>query len=467
MPRPIRQVYISVPSQPNSPSKRYPPTSQSLLSKRELYSDLLSFEMIFLLYFFSNVFQVILPKMPVDLTYVWLAMSVLLGISLIFIEGIYLPGLVLVSSCLPWLIWVNLSVLWTPSLTQAWIYLKLVNFVNMWCLVAGSMIIAQSRDRTLRFIKLMISFSFMIALIGIIIYLRYGSFKFAGWMDQGRVYNSWGRAVANGAVILTVIFFRASLFSWRKLFTGSLLGLCVLFILISSSRSALLSVVTPCIFYMIIMLPPVGRKGIRMVRGAVLMPGVLICLSVVVIALVGSGYHIDTVARIRQVVVQSNDPDMVTGANRWAYYSAAVNLILNSPIVGHGVRSFARLYKHNEVPGTQPHNIFLEILSDTGVIGLLLFLYFIYVAIRHLRISRLRTDPMLLTVAMLFVSRFTAVQFGEDISGQQEIFVFIGLLALCQSSAAGNDSYPPHGMRGPASWRVASLRRRVKTDGPE
>ena len=44
--------------------------------------------------------------------------------------------------------------------------------------------------------------------------------------------------------------------------------------------------------------------------------------------------------------------------------------------------------------------------------------------------ERLRSDPMLLAVTMLFFSRFTAIQFGADLSSQQEIFVFIGFLAL-------------------------------------
>lgn len=442
-----------------APSNSAQASSRSISITGMLYDDLLSFEMVFMLYLFSNVFQFILPTMPVDLTYVWLAMSVIFGLSIILNSGIYLPGLTLVSSCLPWLLWTNASVLWTPSVTQAWTYLKIVNFVNVWCLIVGAMIISQKRERMLRFLKLMIIFSVVVAAIGVFIYLRYGSFKFAGWAGQGRVYNSWGRSVANGAVIMTVIFFRSHLFTLRQAVTSGLLGLCVLFVLISSSRSALLSVITPCIFYWFIVLLPLGRKGIKMMQGALLMPIILLCVSASIVILVYSGRHIDTIARMRQVVVQSNDPDMVTGANRWAYYSAAVKLIFRSPINGHGVRSFAPLYKHNEVEGTQPHNIFLEILSDTGVIGFLLFLLFLYIAVRPLQLQRLRTDPMLLTVAMLFVSRFTAVQFGEDISGQQEIFVFIGLLALCPSSVGiGAPS------SGPVSTRVGEDRDGVDTD---
>lgn len=409
------------------------PTRQGvrgLFAPRTLLSDACSFEMVFMLFLYSNAFQVILPKMPVDLTYVWLGLSIILSVVVIVREGLYLPGLLLVAACLPWLLWLNLSVLWTPSHTQVWTYLKIVNIVNVWCLVAGAMVVAHKRERMLRFFKIMIFFSVIIALFGAQIYIRHGSFKFAGWVDAGRVYNNWGRAVANGAVILTLLTLRARMFSKHQLVTGGLLSLCIFFILVSSSRSALLCVATPCLFYLLVTFLPGGRKGLSMNRGALLLPvGLVLVVSVLVVA-IGSGYKVDSVARMGKVVAQSDDPDMVTGANRWAYYAAAVNLIFQAPVMGHGARGFAPLYKHNEVEGTQPHNVFLEILSDTGFVGLVLFLFFLYVAWRPLPLQRLRSDPMVLAVAMLFVSRFTAVQFGADLSSQQEIFVFIGLLAI-------------------------------------
>ncbi|MFZ1425975.1 MAG: O-antigen ligase family protein [Geminicoccaceae bacterium] len=406
------------------------PEARGIFAPRTLLSDACSFEAVFLLYLYSNAFQLMLPKLPIDMTYIWLGLSALVGFAVIAREGFYLPGLVLCSAALPWLAWVNLSTLWTPSHLQVWTYLKLLNFVNVWCLIAGAMIIAHKRERMLRFMKIMIFFSVIVACVGAGIYIRYGSFKFAGWVDAGRVYNNWGRATANGAVILTLLALRARMFSMHQIFTGGLLAVCVFFILISSSRSALLCVATPCLLYLMVTFLPGGRKGLSINRGALLLPLILVLVGAILAAAIGSGYKVDSVARMGKVVAQSDDPDMVTGANRWAYYAAAIKLIFESPVVGHGARSFAPLYKQNEVEGTQPHNIFLEILSDTGFVGLVLFLFFLYVAWRPMPLQRLRSDPMALAVAMLFISRFTAVQFGADLSSQQEIFVFIGLLAI-------------------------------------
>ncbi len=415
---------------PFSFTARPQPGWRGLFGPRVLLSDLCSFETVFLLFLYSNAFQLLLPKLPIDLTYVWLGLSALLAVAVVFREGIYLPGLTVAAAALPWLVWLNLSTLWTVSHTQVWVYMKLVNFVNMFCLLAGAMVIAHKRERVLRFFKVMIFFSIIIALVGAQIYIVHGSFKFAGWVDAGRVYNNWGRAAANGGVVLTLLALRSRTFSLHQIVTGGLLALCVFFVLVSSSRSALLCIATPCMFYLIVTFAPIGRKGLAMTRGALLLPLGLVVIAGVLVVAIESGYRVDSVARMNKVVAQSDDPDMVTGANRFAYYAAAIDLILQSPVVGHGARSFAPLYKQNEVVGTQPHNIFLEILSETGVVGLILFLFLLYVAWRPLPLQRLRSDPMALAVAMMFISRFTAVQFGADLSSQQEIFVFIGLLAV-------------------------------------
>jgi hypothetical protein len=51
-------------------------------------------------------------------------------------------------------------------------------------------------------------------------------------------------------------------------------------------------------------------------------------------------------------------------------------------------------------------------------------------AIRPLTLTRLRGDPMMLCVTMLFAGRFVAAMLGADLAYQQVMFLTIGLLAL-------------------------------------
>ena len=422
---------------------------------RTVVSDACSFEGVFLLFLYSNVFQFLLPTLPVDSTIIFFCMSVGLGVWIIYREGIYLRGFILVTSFIPYLLWLLLSATWSPSRILKLEYLQIMFTLNLWCLIATAMIISHKRERMLRFVRFVVVLSLVIAIVGAFIYFRYGTFKFAGWEEGTRAYNQWSRAVVGGAAVLLFLFLRARFASPQQVAFGALLAVCTFFIFVAGSRSALLSLVTPCVLMLAVTLLPKGSEGLRFTPAAVLLPLVMAGAVVGVAMLVASGYRIETVARLQAVLAQAENTEMVMGANRWDYYVEAMRQIIQSPIIGGGVRSFAIIYRQAELSGSHPHNIILEVISDTGMIGLLLFLFFIYMAVRPLSMRRLRSDPIMLLVAMLFVSRMTAAMFGADLSNQQEVFVFIGILALRPISARFLSA---RGYRKPHSLQASGMR---------
>ena len=207
-------------------------------------SHLFSFELVLVLYIYSNVFQTILPPLPVDSTVIFFVLSVGCGGLVILKEGIYLRGFSLVMAFLPYLVWAALSLAWTPSRQLVYEALQLLATVDLWMLIVGAMILAHKRARMVRFLTLTAVLAASRRLHGPHVYFVYGSFKYAGW-DVGRVYNEWGRAVANGAIVLLILFLRSRFVSARQFLLGLLLGLCALFIFIASSRSALLILAVP------------------------------------------------------------------------------------------------------------------------------------------------------------------------------------------------------------------------------
>lgn len=388
-----------------------------------------SFEMVVVLYLYSNVFQPLLPPLPLDTTVVFFLFSVGFGGLVVLREGIYLRGLYLSMAFLPYLLWAAASLAWTPSRQLVYENLQLLFTVDLWMLITGAMIIAHKRERMMRFLTLLTIFSVIVAIMGTGIYLRYGSFKYAGW-DVGRVYNEWGRATANGTIVLLILFLRSRLASLRQLLFGLLLALCVVFLLIASSRSALLVVVVPALLFMAVNAAPPGRQGFALSRAQVLLLLVGAMAVTAVVFLLSSGYKIDTISRFAKIFEQAENTDLVMGPNRFDYYAAALHYFFLSPLIGHGVRAFSLLHQGFEHPGVHAHNIFLEILADSGVIGLAAFLLLLLVAIRPLTLTRLRGDPMMLCVTMLFAGRFMAAMLGADLAYQQVMFLAIGLLAL-------------------------------------
>lgn len=404
------------------------PGSLSLLLRTAI-SAVVSFEMIVVLYIYSNVFQVLLPPLPVDTTVVFFLLSLGLGGLIILREGIYLRGLYLVMAFLPYLFWAILSLAWTPSRTLVYDNLKLLLTVDLGLLIVSAMVIAHKRERLVRLLTLIAAMSLFVAVLGLSVYLIYGSFKYAGW-DVRRVYNEWGRAVGNGTVVFLILFLRSRLLSLRQLVLGVLVLLCVAFILVSSSRSALLSVVTPALLFMAVNAAPPGRRGFALSRAQILLLLFGSAAVAGVVTLISSGYQIDTIQRLMKVLNQAENTDMLLQANRFDYYAAAVSYFFQSPIIGNGVRSFSIMMRGYELPGSEPHNIFLELLCDTGLVGFFLFLLLLLQAIRPITLNRLRADPLLLCAAMLFTARFTTAMFGQDLAYQNMMFFSLGLLAL-------------------------------------
>lgn len=417
---------------------------------------LVSFETLFGLFLYSNVFQSVLPPLPVDLTLVFAAASVASAGLIILREGVYVRGLVVVCAVVPFLGWMLFSLGWTPSrvLAKTAIFGNLG--INLWALVAGGLVMAHRHDRVQRFLTVLLALATVTAGLGLAIYLLYGSFKYAGWQDAGRVYNVWGRAAAMGAVIAFVGAFTARLGSLRQFASAGALALIVTFVLVAGSRSALLVAVLPCLLVFAVYAPWNDSRRLKL-------PAIYI-LAVVVLAAVGAAVSIylanggdsETLDRFGRLMEQAENPDMVMGPNRFKYYAGALQLWFEAPFMGHGVAGFSMRFLGREVPGTHAHNIFLEILTDLGLIGLALFLSFLVVALRPVGLRRLRGDPAFLCVFLLFVGRFTSAMVGAELAYQQALFAFLGLLAMRPPKAAAPLPDPRRRPEGAAAENTAA-----------
>lgn len=391
---------------------------------------IVSFEMVFVLYFYSNLFQPLLPPLPVDLTIVLVLVAMAWSGVIILREGVYVRGLTLVLALLPFCFWSAMSIGWSLSRTLGYDYVVILLTINLWCFAASALVLSKDRERMMRFLVLMTVMALIIATLGLGIYARYGSFKFAGWVDAGRIYNTWGRGTANGAIVLLLVALLARPGSLKSLTAGGLLGICILFLFVASSRSALLSFVAASMMCFFVYLPRLGRGTVEISRVQLFfMLGAVVAVVAVAYAL-NSGAQIDTINRFQTLQQQAEDPDMVSGPNRFAYIDAALRYIYQSPIWGHGVGTYSILFYGREVPGAHPHNTILEILVAGGAIGLILFLLPVWLAVRNLSLGGLRNDPLLLCVTMLFASRVVAAMVGADLSTQQPVFIFWGMLAL-------------------------------------
>lgn len=226
---------------------------------------------------------------------------------------------------------------------------------------------------------------------------------------------------------------------------------CMLLIYLNRSRPAY------AIFYFCLMVALValtlnlgGRAGILrlVVAGLVLVlfSGrlrilkllILFAIAILVFFLIAAYTHFlielaaweylpDSIARLITITLETNL--MEGGEARVGLGMAAIYIWLDNPIVGAGLGGYPSAANLAWEFG-YPHNIILEILAETGLIGVSLFLFFLYthaaVVVKSL-ISN-PEDRASLVKLLIFAVSFSVSMFSSDLTDREYPF-FIGILA--------------------------------------
>ncbi|MCB2054653.1 MAG: O-antigen ligase family protein [Geminicoccaceae bacterium] len=399
-----------------------------------LLSHLFSFEVVFGLYLYSNALKLIipLPPLPADETVLLAALSILIGGTVMVREGLRVDGLVTVGAFLLFVTYAFVSWSWSASTMLAPRYLTYYATFQFWNIAAGALILANSRERMVRFVLVILTLSTFIALAGIYIYLTYGSFRFyQGFEGSGRVYNRWGYAASMGVVIAFAILAYSSSFSLKQLLSLVLLGVLGYFILVASSRGSLLAVIGGCAAILATGMPKISRdQSIRLNRAQIIAVVVIVSIVAVIAVQLTMGTSFATFRRFVKLYEQAQNVNLVFGANRFSYWDAALRYWYSAPLFGHGIGNFSILFYSKEILGSHAHNLVLELLADMGFVGLCLFGVLLWSAFRHLSFVRLSNDPLLLVVFMLAISRLTVGMYSTELAAMDELFVCIGMLTL-------------------------------------
>ncbi len=206
------------------------------------------------------------------------------------------------------------------------------------------------------------------------------------WMStapypQFGVPNDLGILAITGIVALT--FFRENQAGLQRGFLVAVVAAVISCLLIYRSRGGIL-VLTALAVYLIC------RR--RQLRWVYILPGIAL-LGVVIDALSGFAFLLK-VAQVQTV------------STRIPLWIAAVNMFVEAPLLGHGPGSFALMYRDfvdqamlpdwiliDERDMPWPHNLYLELLAERGIMGLLAFGAIVTITLRLIALSCYRTGP--------------------------------------------------------------------------
>ena len=119
-----------------------------------------------------------------------------------------------------------------------------------------------------------------------------------------------------------------------------------------------------------------------------------------------------SISKIKKIIID----------NPWtAHYLTAFEIFKDSPLLGKGIRSFR--YECEKYPdikssyansrcSTHPHNLFLEILSEVGIVGLILFILIFYEFIKIKKISYSNNIIFYLLIAFILPVKPTGAIFS-------------------------------------------------------
>jgi O-antigen ligase len=229
---------------------------------------------------------------------------------------------------------------------------------------------------------------------------------------QGRVSSFFGDELIMGSFIsrLTPLliggFLLLNINKHKNLFIGFIFAISTILVLLSGERTALFNFI-----FFIILFSLFGNYNLKLIKKYIYIFLVMILSFFVIEALVLD--RSDSKNRFFNKTTEQLFSETSSG-KKINFYSetheklaiTSINIWNNNIIFGAGPKTFRKecsqerilLIENNQLCATHPHNIFFQLLAETGVIGI--FFYFIFVLILlldfiNLRKNKLSTDSSL------------------------------------------------------------------------
>jgi hypothetical protein len=355
---------------------------------------LVSFEFLFALFVFGGTFKAnptFAWLFPIDPTLLCGAASMLVGLLILFRDGLYRPAVIPIALYFTLCSWVIVSIAWT-SMHQfpaiLWHLMRIV-VLNGWVLVGACGIVAADRRRVTRFLVVIVIFALAAAIDWIV---HAGALSRVGFLED-RSYQNTARMIASGFLVLfgVLIFGRFRWTEWSASAAGAVLFFYAL--LLTGARAPLVGLVLG-VLLMLAMAARLANRQIRIRTGA--LPALLVALALIgfIVVLLQSGTETWTMRRLQNLFRFFANLDLATtgeagdrsAGTRVEYLYAALRYWSSSwqaVVFGNGLLSFPQSFS-GRYTAAHPHNIPLEILTEFGLVGFVIFAALVASLLMHM-----------------------------------------------------------------------------------
>lgn len=399
------------------------------LERLPVFELLVAFSLFPAVYTGADRLQPLEAVSPVTPYYLAFAAAMILGAAIVVREGSVDGRSVLVlGAAVAFVGWAALSLQWTVGTdAYAWQKLSRLAVINT-TLLAFGLVLASSRRRV-------VAFGFVMGLVGVWLTLEaiyavsvLETLPFATVGSE--TYLTHGRAIGFAVPIATYLAVSHPDRVIRTL-CGLLVGLLVVGLLLVGSRGPFLAVVVALAGFAGLETAASFTRGSADRRTPVATLG----LVTLVLGAVGGAFWMHgrvpwTFERLRTA---GGDGESET---RLFMFREALDLWRVRPVRGHGLGAFDVL---TETVHTYPHNLLAEVLSELGLVGLVLVaLVMVPPVMAALRARLASGDALYSALVALFVFAVVNAAFSFDLHGNRQLWFTAGLLALVWTESDGN-----------------------------
>lgn len=385
-------------------------------------------EFLFFAFIYAGIFKEEFDFIPIDLT-------VLLAVLTFIIAGKRLirKPLLQKSTILPITLYVMLSalmifsLLYTPG--QAYAMEKSVKFITVtaWAFL-GVPFLINDKESLSRFLK-----SGIIIMTAIALKMLFNYFTGSTSMGSySRVSFSGGSVISSArglgvAIITLVLLYTYNKIGFSKKFISTIsLSLLLFAMFLTGTRMPLLSLFA-VIALLILSSFKINKNGLRINKGII---SILIAIFSVLIILIPFSDKFSTLTYRLQTLFDSQGGGSSV-LERTARYEAALNMFKNAPLLGNGVGSFSIEYIGID-RREYAHNIILELLSEIGLLGFLVFaaliLFGVLRVVNYSRNNVLSVEQKCVILASIFL--FVNANVSGDLNDNRSLFTFISLMYM-------------------------------------
>ena len=216
---------------------------------------------------------------------------------------------------------------------------------------------------------------------------------------------------------------------WRRLAICTII-LFAITLLVTNSRGPLLSFIITCLMIFLFRLKEMSTKKIALIL-------VSIIVFILLILIILPPQLIDRyIGMVNQDQLESKRVAFYTINTRLDFWKACLNSASESfrnLIFGIGSGGFSKMYYHRDFTW-YPHNIFLEVLCELGLVGVILLCWhFILIFKTGVQTLFQKLQPkqknLMLAYLMAAFFNFMAAQFSGDLNRNRKLWLFFGVIA--------------------------------------